>query len=512
MIRVDVTRSQFYSENSDSENQEYFYLTAHKFLHNIDNFYYSVFLKEDSNENTNLDSLIEGLSELKLKVKNSKDKEPINFLGTGLNLSMKRYVFYEYCLSDHERFDIFISDYLPNNKTARIVVQLRANALWLEGYSDLLLSSYHALEGLLHMFGLDIERTLENRNDMCYHTNMIQNPSKALSDPKLEKNLYTTLSNYQKIGKIKKKGKNRLTVEYLALGQRISNNVFFRCYNKTREVIEEGYKSFFFEIWRNNKLISYYDQFCLEFAYKKKNYDALHEARLRFYLKYGKDRRVQQEILLLFSDLESRMEDIKYLADQLMPNVTIIMNIEYETKRKFYYYADAQLDQLPLERDCPDQLKRPFKILDNRKLFLDYLTSTTVAFKEDDDIYIDWWKRLRSCKIDGLKVNQEYTRKYALGLEIEKIQKRIVNSIATASVYDKKKDTGFVEDFSMFLSNINDNDMKNVGMIDLDTGEIMTHISTDLIEDYRIYKEKKYRAIKNRISHDSPKSVEKNPQ
>ena len=54
-----------------------------------------------------------------------------------------------------------------------------------------------------------------------------------------------------------------ITNEYLALGNRKSNNIFFRSYNKTREVCEMKYKDFFFDIWKENGLISEYDYYCL---------------------------------------------------------------------------------------------------------------------------------------------------------------------------------------------------------------------------------------------------------
>jgi hypothetical protein len=92
----------------------------------------------------------------------------------------------------------------------------------------------------------------------------------------------------------------------------------------------------------------------------------------------AKKKKIGREIEKDLSPLE-----YKTLADSLMPEVTTVLNIEFETKRRFYYYSDNFIDaHLTTKTECSYQLCRIFKIIDNRNLFLDYLTSKTLAFPE----------------------------------------------------------------------------------------------------------------------------------
>ena len=508
LIRTPIKRTQFYQENSLEENEGYFDLIDKKYIHGVDNFYYTVYLENDSNENTNVDKLILDLLPLKDRLKQAKKKkELIEFQETGLCLINKNHKFYNLCLSDPDRYDIFFSEYLPNDVTGRIIVQIRSNALWVEGYTKVLLDSFNKLREIMDLYGLQIKATLENRNDLAFHTNILQNPEKELSDSYLNKHLFTTQEIYSKVGRIRRKSKNKLSVEYFSLGNRKSNSIFERFYNKTREVIEEGYKGYFFEIWYQNNLICNYDKFCYEFAYKKRNYDALHEARLRFYVAYGKNRSTRQAIIDLLNHPDTRLQDIESFANELMPLPTLIMNIEFETKRSFYRSADEQIDNLPGRMDVSLQLQRLFKVLDHRKLFLDYITDVTVSFRKcEDGEYMAWWKRLRSLKIDCNLIDEGLCRKYQTNLDKELVQRKIINAIASSAIYASRRKTTFMEDLSYLLAEINDNDMHNLSVIDLDTGAFVDRFDSEFLEQYEMKKEKKYRALKNRLPQDSPKS------
>lgn len=506
MIRIDIQRTDFFKENTSDENDKYFYTCGQKFLHNIDNFYYNVYLKNDSNENEKFDNLLHKLLEVKELLKVKKKGDLIEFENTGLHVRAKSYKFYNLCLSDPDRFDIFMSEYIPNDVTARIIVQIRSNVLWLEGYTKILIETFNRLQVILEPYGLEIERTLENRNDMCYHTNMIQNPDKEFSDARLNRYLHTTQEIYSKVGRIRRKSKNKLSIEYFSLGNRKSNSLFERFYNKSREVIELGYKGYFFQIWKQNGLISEYDMFCYEFAYKKKNYEGIYEGMLRFYLKYGKDQDRKEGIWNLLNDKDTRLSDIEDYAISFMPKVTVILNIEFETKRTFYRSADAQIDLLPKRNNVPGQIVRLFQILDNRKIFLDYITSETVAFKHCEMKYCAWWQRLRSLKIQSNVMDYELARQYNKNIDQEGLVKRISNMIGTLATYDKRTDSNFVEDMSYLLSNINDNHMANINLIEIETGEILSDMESKILEKYAAYKEKKYRAVKNRLPSNPPKS------
>jgi hypothetical protein len=80
LIEKDIKISQFYCENTDSENQLYFDKKQKKYIHTIDTIYYSVFIKDDNENNKNIKDLVQELQVYKDKVKgiiNRLDSEEI---------------------------------------------------------------------------------------------------------------------------------------------------------------------------------------------------------------------------------------------------------------------------------------------------------------------------------------------------------------------------------------------------------------------------------------------------
>lgn len=531
-MRIDIKRSQIFQELSSDLQEKYFNCAETKFLHNVDSLYYNVFLENDSNGNLELVDLIKELDLLKEKLRDNTALDDIVF--EDLNVCRGSYAeIYTYRLSEPDMFDIFITSYLPNPNTPRIVVQLRSEYLWLDGVYSALEESFLRVQEIFEKYNCDVLCTLENRFDYAYHTNAIQNPLRFFSTDNLMKSLNTSLEKIHQIGTISKSKSNKrisdITGDYVGLGSRKANNAFVRIYNKTKEVVEQGYKSFFIDIWHQNKMISYYDKYCLEYAYKEKSFNSLDTARLNFYLEYGTDDRIKNEIFLIFKNENIKHSDIKDLADTITPKITLILNIEFETKRKFYYYASSQIDSFPCRCDI-NALSRLYKIYQNRNIFLDYLTSKTVSFikefkkvektlynyigedkkvYEKEVVYSAWWKRLRSLKLkDCNNLGHVYTKEYARNLDLEKSTNRTMNSLATTSIYKGNINTTFIEDFSDMLGMINDNDLKNnnrsIAFVDKENGLIIDYIDNKFIEKYDNKKQKKYRELKNRISSVCP--------
>lgn len=492
MIRKDVKNTLIFKELTEEIQKEYFSYTDKKFIHNIDTFYYSVFIDNDDvdiGKISNIQVLIDSISVKKEDVIKNND-EVYYYEDIQLLVTRKRFKIYDYCLSVNNYFDIFISSYIPNKNTPRIVVQLRSIGLWLDGAENLIDNSFSVIERLLSDFELKCKKVQENRIDYCYHTNYIQNPEKYFNDDILKNNLNTTFSIYSKVGR---KNNKELTVEYLSLGKRTSNNVFFRTYNKTREVIEMNYKCFFIDYWYENKLISFYDKFLLEYAYKKGNYEAMEWAKLEFYLKYGQDQQVKKNIELLKQDYSTNLDTIRsYIKSiKLVPEFTLVMNIEFQTMRKFYYYSDDLISTLDTQNCKNDLLRKLYQIIDNRKIFLDYLTSNTVVFEKNNKV-MDWWNRLSNLKL-SCKSNCEFERDYSRKLDIDKLKQRLKGTIATMNMYLGHDDTSLTEDMSSVLCVLNDNDVENEGVVIVNnsTGEIL-----DLIDcDYKYIKEKKKKSL-----------------
>lgn len=507
-----IKNTYFYKELS-IEQQSIFSIKRSKFLPNIDTLYYSVFLKDDNNNAQMVVELIEKLKCLKLIIRDNKEPQiPYDDL---LFLTKRRFAIYEYCLAIPDLFDIYIADYLPNNDTPRIVIQIRSFGLWLCGNDTMINQSFESVKSVLTPFKISVDKVKENRIDYCYHTNYIQDPYTFFSDKKLENKLDTTLDIYQKIGHVNKnhdiktqhKRKSKFTLDYFALGQRKSNSLFIRHYNKTREVIEEGYKSFFFDIWHKNGLINDYDLYCYSYAFQNSKYEALDTARLKYYLEFGKDETFKFRINEVLNNKNTQYKDIKILADDYMPKITLITNIEFQTKRKFYYNA-KMLKHLPVKRihNCPE-LVDLYQIIDNKKIILDYLTSSSLSYGKtfpeninEKVYYDDWWERLRGCKLDSIESDFKFSRTFMYKMDKAKIARKIVNNVGTYAVYNNNEDTNFIEDISDLLGTMNDNDKGCLTIYDKETGEVLDELDSYLMEDYKFKKEKKSKLVKNRKS------------
>nr|MBF9870746.1 hypothetical protein [Clostridioides difficile] len=390
-----------------------------------------------------------------------------------LEMMRGRHSDYAYRLSYRDCFDIYITSHIANNNTPRILVQIRSFYLWTHGVDESINYSFSVVVELLSQFNLVVSHIQENRIDYCYHTNSIQNPSIFFSLEKIKSTLKTSFLKYKLMGDIFDCG---YTVDYLSLGSQKANNLFFRIYNKTREVVEMGYKSFFFDIWYEQGLISFYDKFCLEYAYCSCNYDLIYEGALKFYLKFGYDDFIKKDITSLFSSNYS-LKDVKSLFDTFMPSVTVVLNIEFETKRK-YYQKFKDISILP-SRCEDDRLSRIYKIIDNRKIFLDILTSDVVRFEKNGKL-MDFWKRLVNLKISSLS-HDSIKATYNNNLDLDKVRSRVLNSIASYSIYNNNFSTDLDDDIMNLLSSINDNTFS---------------------DEYNYKKNKKYKQIKNRLLSD----------
>lgn len=482
MIRMDIKRTEFYEELSIPDRDKFFNLSAHKFLPSIDNIYYSLFIEGDYTGNYNLINFFNHLQDLKQQAQAEYTPQPYN---DTLNLELYGIENFKYCLSAPDLYDIFITDFLPNSSNPRIQIQIRAFGLWTYGVEKMLKDSYNSIKTILQPLGCNINLSKENRIDYCWHTNEIQNPDKYLAVARLEKEMKTTMKRYKRVGRLEVlDGKTKMKADYLFLGNRKSNNVVVRIYNKALEVVEEGYKSFFLQLWYEQGLISFYDKYCLEKAYLKKKWSYIERAKLEFYIEHGNNQARKSIISRLLEDEKSTYEDIQSICNKLMPDITTVLNIEYETKRKFYYYSDDFIDSLKtIDRpELPEVLERMFRIVDNKKIFLGYLTSKTLSFEKNQN-YVSWWKRLRNTKLDGLKTDQELLRIYSNNLDDQMIKAKFINTIATYGAYSQNLSSTPEQDMMDMLSNINDNDKMKIDL-------------------YHKTKQKKFQKIKNRIKKD----------
>ena len=148
-VNVDVTRTKIYTEMSEEDRLLWFNLTKKKILPCIDNVYYTCFFKNDKNDNEIMQPLLSALEESKKVVLVSH--ESIDFF-KGLQLMPYGFNVYKYCLSDPELYDIFIIDYLPNEETPRVLVQLRAYGLWVYGVEKMVLQSFEKVKTVFSVY------------------------------------------------------------------------------------------------------------------------------------------------------------------------------------------------------------------------------------------------------------------------------------------------------------------------------------------------------------------------
>ena len=530
-----VSRSEVFDEFSAEEQEKYFSLKQKKFIADIDNYYYSVSLCEDFDEMKSglIDKLIADLSALKEKF-DYKSQDKLDFMG--LDYYPFGLKFYNNRLSMNECFDILICNTLPNKATPRILIQLRARYLWMEGTKKCIKKSYKYLCKILKKYKLTVNRVQVNRVDYAFHNNAVQNPADYFDREKLNQYCCTRSRIYNMVGD----PLQNWSIDYLSIGSRNSKSVFFRFYNKTREVVEQNYKSFFIDLWFKNGLISEFDKFCLERAFELGSYDVgLCIARIEWYLKYGKNDEVKE----LLSDKKQscyadndNSSEIRKTLNGLLPEVTVISNIEYETHTDFYRSFHKSISDLNASTDTSDKLFYVLQIYDCRKSYIDYLTKygNVVSFMKDvksipealkdgrnkftsykngcrifdkqgynawkqkyiERNYLDFWKRLRRCKL-GTSYKPELSRSYSRNIDIERTKNKFMSTAAVLSIY-KNGVNNFdaTTDMSQVFSLFNDNDMHNTLFIDEQSGEI-TEIKC---ADYDTIKGRKNRHLKSIIS------------
>ena len=523
MIPKYVTRSKVFGEFTPEERENFFDLTEKKVLAHLDNLYYTVFIlgdkpsiaevvKDKSEDEFFESGLQTEIEEVPGKVERLIDKlEELHEAKSGsydqqivfqdLDYFHSNHAIYKHRLSCQENYDIFVASYLPNDDTPRIEVQIRTRSLVLLGIDEALRTSFEKVVQILRSYDLKVVTTRENRLDYAFHTNLIQNPIEYFSDDELLEHTVSTMRNGQKVFDLGKE----IDLSYFALGNRRSNNVFFRVYNKSREVVEMGYKSFFIDRWLENGLISRYDYDVYCSAYESKSYTVgILVGRIKWYIEHGRNRSLKNELEKLLKtcyEKNSNTDEIRKKIKGILPEVTVVCNVEFETKRKFYTTWQGVYDSTCVPEDSPAALSRIYQILEQRGLFLDYLTSKCVRFVKDrkskDSDFADWWKRIRSATPCDYRQG-EYKRIYRRQPDFNRAVRRLSGDVAYVSmlINESVEERPFVEDLSDVLSNLNDNSF-HVSALNPLTGEL-----------FDIRDPAGYQQLRSRRGHQNRKIIE----
>lgn len=467
------------NELSSDKQEEFFDYKKSKFLHNIDTFYYSVkfqndFRYESKDENV---KKFRKFFEIKYNALQKRDEEDDFFIPQlGKYLVLKKVTFsrfYNICLSYPEYFDIFFAPVVPKGSdggeslTCECIVQIRSYMLWQFGVKDCFENSYHYIQKIAEYFNLQIENVQENRIDYCWHTNYLNNPEQFFTPDNFYRMRCDRFKNATYV--TNKVGNENYEIDYVALGKR-SDKVFLRIYQKTREVIEQGYKPWFLQIWRMNGLISNYDQYVYEKAFQKHSWFYRFYARLEFYLEHGSDQTMLQRCQDILSGVVTIEEnDLIALADKLTPRLHYIINVEYQTMRR--HSKSYELVPFKDHRD-KGVTKRIYEYLDNRKIITDYLTDKVFRMvdydpeiKKSQREMCAFWKALRRTKCLDMKMTSDeikLIRKYNRNLSQEAVKKRFINAAVTYGLYRRGEnaDSPLQDAFEAMIT-MNDNDLHN---------------------------------------------------
>lgn len=501
MIRY--SSSFIFKEFDDEKKNNWFSLKDKKFLHNVDTFYYSVKLENDFTVNSTDKSCIflrKYFNDLSTELKKTYDFIlPLFIAGCEkyqLNLRPFSFAsFYTINISCPELFDIFLAPVVPcssnseggGSVTSEILVQLRSCLLWQYGTTKAFEYSYDCIKALCSFFHLTIREVKENRIDYCWHSNYLRSPAK-----------FFNIENFRNMQVSRYKGvsyhysflpNNEVDNDYIALGKR-SDKCFIRIYNKTREVVEQGYKPWFLKEWLFNELISRYDFYVLEKALLKKSWSFSYIARLQFYVENGSDPFYISECKnIIDGKIDKSIDDIAALADMLTPVLTIITNVEYQTMRRMSKsYCLLKLR----DNSCYGPAERIYTYLDNHSLITEYLTRATFRLVDYDSgesnrsrlDYCAFWKALRNTKYIDVKKPPSYIRllrDYTRKINIDIVKKRAMSSITTYSLYLKGVNMdNLIDDAASFINCLNDNDIYNMQHI---KGKRINQISKLIIEN-----------------------------
>lgn len=503
----EISSTKIYQDFTPDASDFWFGFKQQKFLHNIDTFYYSVKFQNDFTQNTSDANVLRFRKHIEILKEKMEYNDSIPFYvgPIGKNLILLNYgygKYYNTCLECPDYFHIFLASKVPpgasgsESVTCEMIVQLRSYMLWMYGIHDAFRHSLEYVQGIVDMFGFRIAFIQENRIDYCWHSNYLQNPEKFFS-----------IENFYKMRVDRYRGANYHTakvgsegyeIDYLSLGQR-GGKCFIRIYLKSKEVVEQGYKAFFFKLWLFHGLINRYDLYCYEKAYIRCSWQYMTIARLEYYLEYGFQEIYKDQCRYFIKQYEMSHKvtaSMVALADQLTPKVHLITNVEYQTMRK----GTKSYCLLPVsDNSAYGFAKRVYDYLDNRPLIIGYLTHDILRLVEPNGDsnksrrdYCGFWKALRSTKLVDMKLLPEdlkLVRVYNRKLNKNLMKRSLLNKAVVYGIYTKGINSDDVmKDCMDALLKMNDNDIRNALMYKhKKVREFNGDELTDLVEDASTY-------------------------
>lgn len=455
------------------DKEFWFSKKSKQFLKNIDTFYYSIFLEEDMTRISDSHAVYK-LRAFCDSLKSVTDDKPVTFGEHTVIYQTGRFSVYNYRFSSPDFFDFFVAPVVNTNDTPAFVMQLRSRSLWEDGVYSAYHASFSFVQAFCKKFGLHIREVKENRCDFACHSNYLQDPERFFDRDHFVKMWVG------RVGRTKEHTKHYMThitvydddsteTDYIAIGSR-GSKCFIRIYLKTKEVIQEGYKGFFLKLWQLSGLISRYDLWCLEEAYKRKSWAYLDFARLEWLLENDEDLclEIRYEITAALNAEKPDINLIHKLAKKYTMPVTKIFNVEFQCMRDM----SKSFQLLPRNNDgCVDQ--RVLDYLDNYSLIYDYLTTESFRLVRPDQNDsnrarcedCEFWKRLKAAKTVDFKrkhKDRKLIRKYSSNVSLEMRKKRAMNALSSFGYAVNHNSKTIMSDAELFLSMLNDNDIEAI--------------------------------------------------
>ena len=216
--------------------------------------------------------------------------------------------------------------------------------------------------------------------------------------------------------------------------------------------------------------------------------------RLKWYIENGRDPKLIEECEKLLATCFVKSDNsvqIEKKIRNVIPEPTVICNIEFQTKRKFYlsckkffnsFYDDDGSDAYKFEKYNNRHyykyhdpiLVELYDILKNGRAIVDYLTGfghsvsfvkdnkmSVAEFRKNDEPYEYWWKRIRSTPIDYSSDSIiDLYRTYDQQASLAKTRRLLLGQVARAAMLQRSdtSESTFEVDIADSLSYMNDND------------------------------------------------------
>lgn len=446
-----------------------------QFLKNIDTFYYSIFFDQDLSSDVGSYS-VERFRQFCAELKRFPDEKELSFDNGAYKVIYKpgSFSIYNVRLSKPDYFDFFIAPSVPTDTTPHAIMQLRSRPLWNDGVYEAFEESFRFIESFAKRFGLSVREVRENRCDFACHSNYLSDPERFFEEKHFVKMWVGSVGRNHKdktrelSAHITAYDDDVIEKDYIAIGRR-GDKCFIRIYLKSKEVVQEGYKGWFLKLWFLSGMISQYDLYCLEEAYKRKSWTYVDIARLMWALEYD-DTLADDARSEIKTALEAETPDyskLRKLAKKYTKEVTKIFNIEFQCMRDM----SKSFQLVPKNEGVKS---RVLDYLDNYELIYEYLTRVCLRLVRTDSNdsqrdrrdNCEFWDRLRKAKtVDFRKKNKnvKLLRKYNSNMNLEIRKKRAISSLSTFGYsMNQNVDGNILDDASELLSILNDNDLEYI--------------------------------------------------